>query len=48
MSVMNVFIGPYFRIKDSNIAFATVFALLSGIGMATNYIVKSHISVTVY
>lgn len=30
MSVMNVFIGPYFRIKDSNIALATVFAFLFG------------------
>jgi len=36
MSVMNVFIGPFFRIKDSNV------------GMATRYFVKSQISVTAY
>jgi len=48
MSVMNVFIGPYFRIKSSNIAFATVFALLLGIGIGTRYLVKSQMSVTAY
>jgi len=48
MSVMNVFIGPYFRIKSSNIAFATVFALLFGIGIATKYLVKSQMSFTAY
>jgi len=44
MSVMNVFIGPYFRIKFSNIALATVFALLSGIGIVTRYFFKSLLS----
>jgi len=48
MSVINVFIGPYFRIKSSNIAFATVFALLFWIGIATRYLVKSQIRVTAY
>jgi len=48
MSDMNVFIGPYPKIKDSKIAFATVFALVLTIGMANKYFVKSHISVTAY
>jgi len=48
MPEMNVFIGPYFSIKFSNIAFAIVFALLFTTGMSTRYFVKSHISVTMY
>jgi len=48
MSVMNVFIGSYFRIKFSNIALATVFALLSGIGIVARHFVKSQINVTAY
>jgi len=45
---MNVFIGQYFRTKDSKIALATVFAFLIGTGMTTKYLVKSHIRVTAY
>jgi len=41
-------IGPYFRIKSSNTTFATVFALLFCIGIATRYLVKSQMSVTAY
>jgi len=48
MSILNVLIGPYFRIKDSNIAFAIVVALLLATGMATKYFVRSHIKVTTY
>jgi len=44
MSIMNIFIGPYFRINDSKIALATVF----GTGVATKYLVRSHIRVTAY
>jgi len=40
MSLMNVFIVPYFRINDSKIALATVFAFLFGTGMATKYLVR--------
>jgi len=48
MSVMNVFIGSYFRTKSSNIALAIVFALLFSIGIATRYLVKSQIRVPAY
>jgi len=48
MSVMNVFIGPYFRIKCSSIALSTVFALWFGKGIVTRYFVKSQINVTAY
>jgi len=48
MFLMNVFIGPYFRIQFSNIAWATVFALLSGICIVRRYFVKPHINVTAY
>jgi len=48
MPEMNDFIGPNLNIKDSKIAFATVFALLLAIGMATKYFVKSHVSVIAY
>ena len=48
MSEMNVFIGPNLSMKFSNIAFATLLALLLFIGMATKYFVRSHINVTMY
>ena len=40
MSEMNVFIGLYLRINDSNIAFATIATLLFAIGIATKYLVR--------
>jgi len=43
MSVVNVFFGPYLKINDSKIVLATVFEFLLGTGMATKYLVRSHI-----
>jgi len=45
ISFVNVFIGPYFRMKDSNTALATVFAFLFGIGMPSKYFVRSHMRI---
>lgn len=42
------FMGPCINIKFSNIAFATDFADLSGIGAVTRYFVRSQIIVTAY